>query len=268
MASDAFTDTELTLAIEAYGVPLVVSAPTPELLARVRNVLPPGWREDGEGPADGDHRFALTSADGISYRIENPYAVYSGSSDIDVALEVLDSALRAYVAVRAPDRIFLHAGVVEHQGRAIVIPGTSFSGKTSLVAELVMSGATYYSDEYAVLDADGRVHPYPKPLSMRNGGVSQSDRAVEDLGGTTGTAPVPVGLVVVTNYRPGSTWAPQLMSPGEATLSLLANTVPAQDRPAESMAAIRRALEGAVVLEGERGEAADVAPDLLARLDG
>jgi hypothetical protein len=31
------------------------------------------------------------------------------------------------------------------------------------VAELVRAGATYYSDEFAVLDSRGRVHPFPRP---------------------------------------------------------------------------------------------------------
>jgi hypothetical protein len=31
-----------------------------------------------------------------------------------------------------------------------------------------------YSDEFAVLDADGLVHPYPKPLSIRRRGPASS----------------------------------------------------------------------------------------------
>ena len=65
-----------------------------------------------------------------------------------------------HVANYAPDRVFVHAGVVAWRGRALVLPGTSFAGKTTLVAELVRAGAIYYSDEYAVLDEQGRVHPY------------------------------------------------------------------------------------------------------------
>jgi hypothetical protein len=34
------------------------------------------------------------------------------------------------------------------------------SGKTTLVKELVKAGATYYSDEYAVLGGDGRVSAF------------------------------------------------------------------------------------------------------------
>jgi hypothetical protein len=44
---------------------------------------------------------------------------------------------------------------------------------------------------------------------------------------------------------------------------LLANTVPARERPAEALRAVRAAASGAVVLEGERGEADATAEQLL-----
>jgi hypothetical protein len=47
---------------------------------------------------------------------------------------------------------------------------------------------------------------------------------------------------------------------------LLANTVPAQERPADVMPVISRAAEGAIVIESDRGEADEVAAALLADL--
>ena len=88
-------------------------------------------------------------------------------ADLALVLAMLDSELRGHVADHATDGFFIHAGVVAHRGRGIVIPGDSFSGKTTLVAELVRAGAGYYSDEFAVIDAEGLVHPYARPLSFR-----------------------------------------------------------------------------------------------------
>ena len=48
-----------------------------------------------------------------------------------------------------------------------MIPGSSFSGKTTLVRALVDAGAVYYSDEFAALDETGRVFRYAKWLSVR-----------------------------------------------------------------------------------------------------
>jgi serine kinase of HPr protein (carbohydrate metabolism regulator) len=192
----------------------------------------------------------------------------SGSSDVQIALEVLASQLRALISVRAPDHVFVHAGVVGYGGRAIVIPGSSFSGKTTLVAELVRAGAIYYSDEYAVLDEAGRVHPYAKPLSIRSGGVSQVDHSVEAIGGSAGTDALEIGLLVVSSYSPDAVWSPRQLSSGEAVLAVLEHTIPAQERPQQAMATITKAVQGAVALQGERGEASAIVPELLASVSG
>ena len=88
-------------------------------------------------------------------------------------LDAFESHVQLTVAEYAPRRIFVHAGVVGWKDRAILIPGLSHSGKTTLVDQLIRAGATYYSDEYAVLDARGRVHPYPRALGMRLPGSDQ-----------------------------------------------------------------------------------------------
>lgn len=252
----------LQIGFEAFGVRIAIAAPSREVMERVQRILPPTARLCD--PALEDQHFALTTVDGVYHDIAFDGGGATGSTDLGVVLDVLDSYVRGYIALHAPNGIFVHAGVVAHAGRAIVIPGPSFSGKTSLVAELVRAGATYYSDEYAVLDENGLVHPYPKPLSLRDGGLSQVDHPVERLGGRAGQHAAPVGLVVATIYRPGARWQPQRMSAGDAVLTLLANTVPAQERPAQSLAALRCAVTNAVLLESERGDAAEVVGELLA----
>src|SRR5258708_16040074 len=79
--------------------------------------------------------------------------------EFDDVLEAFESHVQLTVAEHAPRRIFVHAGVVGWKDRAILIPGLSQSGKTTLVDQLIRAGATYYSDEYAVLDERGRDHP-------------------------------------------------------------------------------------------------------------
>src|SRR5207249_290373 len=91
--------------------------------------------------------------------------------DYDELLQAFASDIERYIAEAARRKLFVHAGVVGWRGRAILIPNKTFTGKTTLVAEFVRAGATYYSDEFAVLDGQGRVHPFPRPLSLRaNGG--------------------------------------------------------------------------------------------------
>ena len=249
------------ITLEAFGVPLSLEVGSAELLSRVSSNLPPGSRPCESVPEE--HEFKLSTRDGVNYRVEHPGESLPGSSDLDVALEVLDAEVRAFIARQAPEHIFVHAGVVALDGRAIVMPGPTFSGKTTLVAEFVRAGALYYSDDLAVLDSEGLVHPYPKPLSIRARDFSQTNHDIASLGGSAGAGGIPVGVAVFSQYRPGASWDPHHLSRGDGVLALLANTVPARERPEQALRALTRAVDGAVVLEGERGEAVEVVEQLL-----
>ena len=100
----------------------------------------------------------------------------SGAS-LSRVLAVFVSRIRLTIAEFAVRRVFIHGGPVGWKGKAIVLPARSFEGKTTLVAELVKLGASYLSDEYAVVDETGFVHPFAKPLSIRasEGSLLQTD---------------------------------------------------------------------------------------------
>ena len=141
------------------------------------------------------------------------------------------------------------------------------SGKTTLVKALVEAGATYYSDEYAVLDERGRVHPYLKPMSVRENGHERPKEILpEALGGTSGVRPLPVGSVVATSYREGARWRPRRLLPGRAVMALLAHTVSARTKPERALTTLRQVVADSLVLRGVRGEATEVAEALLGRL--
>ena len=162
----------------------------------------------------------------------------------------------------------MHAGVVAWRGRALILPGASFAGKTTLVAELVRAGAMYYSDEYAVLDAEGRVHPYARELAMRrDGSEAQSPLSVAALGGVSGSVPLPVSHVAFAEYAKGAAWKPLPVSPGMAALEMLRHAVPVQRTPERVMATLARMLEGANAVRSQRGEADDTAKALLAMME-
>jgi hypothetical protein len=182
---------------------------------------------------------------------------------LEEALDLLELDLHLSVATRARQRLFVHAGVVGWKGQAILVPGYSFSGKSTLVAALVRAGARYYSDEYAVLDASGRVHAFPKPLILRSPDGRQYFRRVLRGDRGAGGPPLPVGLVVAVRYRPGGRWRPQRVSPGQGLLLVLSHTIPARSRPREAVRVLCRALGRAVVIQSTRGEADETARILL-----
>lgn len=142
---------------------------------------------------------------------------------------------------------------------AVLIPGRSLWGKTTLVAELVRAGATYYSDKFAGIGRQGSVYPYARPLQIReNGSRRQTQRPVEEFGGIPGSRPLPVGLVIVTRYRPGAQWSPRQLSPGIGLLKILDNTISARKSPAVALSTLKQVVSDAVIVRGVRGEASQV----------
>ncbi|MFN3652474.1 MAG: hypothetical protein ACK47B_23100 [Armatimonadota bacterium] len=260
----------------SYGVRIAIRSDDSEFLDRLVDLLPPGHERCSAARVDRLYsvtrsRWAPCSRAPQSVEGRTrAYRVYAGSRPLvrstnrDLALEVLGSDIQLTVADLARERLFVHAGVVAWRGRAILIPGRSFTGKTSLVAALLRAGAVYYSDEYAVFDGDGYVHPYPRPLSLRVATSEVRTRCpAESLGAGTGDAPLPVGLVVVTRYRPGARWSPRPLTAGRAALALLANTVSVRRQPEFALATLERAVSQARALRGPRPEAEEIVTTLL-----
>ncbi len=255
----------------SYGLRIGIRANDPEVIDRLPDLLPP-YTKPARGPRV-QHLYSLVvgrNSRGSKIRRFNllyaDAARVARSMELTEVLTALESDLQLYVADRARRRLFVHAGVVGWRGRAIVIPGRSFSGKSMLVAALVRAGATYYSDEYAVFDAQGRVHPYPRPLALRHEPEGRASKfQPEDVGGPPGVKPLPVGLVVVTSYRQGARWRPRRLSPGRAVMALLAHTVSARRQPKRSLATLREVVPQALVLKGVRGEAKEMVDSLLSR---
>lgn len=211
----------------------------------------------GAGPRAGVRRMHLVYADA---------RLVLRTADAEQALAALESDVRLYVAERARRRVFVHAGVVGWKGRALLVPGRSHSGKSRLVQALVRAGATYYSDEYAVLDGRGRVQPFPAALSIREDGAAPARRvAAAELGGHTGLPSLPVGLVVVSPYVRGARCRLRRASTGVGALALLTHCVPARRRPAEVIALLSKAVRDADIRIGARGDADDAARRILAR---
>lgn len=260
------------LTFRSFGVRFGVRSDDSRSLERLARHLPPGTlrapagaverlysvRLGGGNKGRGPRRFNLLYAN---------HSLLARTDDAEELFERFESDLQLAVAEGARRRVFVHAGVVGWRGRAILVPGRSFTGKTTLTAELVRAGATYYSDEFAVLDTEGRVHPYLKPLSVREDGTHRQRKvSVEELGGRSAKGPLPVGLVVVSEFRDTARgWRPRVLSPGEGSLALLSNTVPARRRPAEVLATLEMVVRGAAVLRGARGEAAEAARKILER---
>lgn len=253
----------------SYGVRVGVRSTDAGVLPHLLERLPPGWRVAATPLVT--ELFSLVvggTSRGGARRLNLAYhgsALLARDRRLGPVLEAFAAAIRICIAERAPRRVFVHAGVVGFGGEAILIPGASFSGKSTLVEALVRAGARYYSDEFAVLDRRGRVHPFRAPLALRDAaGRGARLVAAKELDAAGRWAPLPVGVVALSRYLPGARWRPRALSPGRGALALLGHTVPARRDPQRALATLSLVAAKARMLQGSRGEADETARLLLA----
>jgi hypothetical protein len=186
--------------------------------------------------------------------------------DVQMLVDSFERDVQLAVAQKARRKVFVHAGVVGWKGRAILIPGKSYAGKSTLVHELVRAGATYYSDEFAVLDERGHVHPFLRPIALRDENKRNQKVSFAELGGTIGKRPLPVGTILATKFKERAKWRPQPLTPGLGALELLANTVTARSGQPIVLEVLTRVAKNATILKSTRGEAVALASQLLQQL--
>jgi hypothetical protein len=263
----------LTLTCSMFGVRVDVRVDDVSLVDSIITCLPPACAHVSADRVDRTYEFLNTApgwsahqdraADARCWYLLADRSLVCHTDDPVALCERFQADLELFLAVRARTHVIVHAGVVGWRGRAIVIPGRSFSGKTTLVEALIREGAEYYSDEYAVIDPGGLVSPFPRPLAIRGPATSRRAFAAEELGAVTGQQPIPVGRIVVTEYQPGAAWQPRQLSSGDAVLALLSNSPAARYQPGFLLKTFGVAVRGAVALSGPRDDAKEFAKRLL-----
>jgi hypothetical protein len=256
----------------SFGVRVSVGANDVGLLEKVREVVRRAFGGAVEffevrNNSASVCNFGVDLDNGVFRLFEDGVEAAEGVSERNF-LKYLDSCLRLKVAEFSERRVFIHAGVVGWRGEAIMVPGLSMSGKSTLTAELVKLGCEYYSDEYAVLEKDGRVTPFPRHLSLRGlDGKGESETSAAELGGTVGTEAIPVGMVLFTRYESGAGWAPERLTPGAGIMELIPNTLTIRRDPAFSLKVLDLVAQRAIMVKSPRGEAREFAKFLLEIFD-
>ncbi len=113
-------------------------------------------------------RFVVSGSEGRMFSVRR----------IEEVLPHVEWALNWEVVRRMDDFLQLHAGVMERDGVGVVFPAAPGSGKTTLCAGLLSRGWRFLSDEFALIDGEGMIHPYPKALCIKEG----SFEVMEHLG--------------------------------------------------------------------------------------
>jgi len=252
----------------SHGVPLLIRVGSEELLAALSDLLPHDTKLI-DAAQEGAQTFSL-----LPPSVEHGYRCFQGEElaleheDAKPVMEQFSRDVMVYVANHAPDRVFVHAGVVGWRGGALVFPGASFAGKSTLIAALLCCGATYYSDEYAVLDSNGLVYPYARALQMRSPDSRQQHGVdCSHFGSVAGIEPLRVTHVIFATYTEASRWNPQPVSSGMAVLEMLRHAIPVQRTPARVMSALRNMMSSAKAWRSQRGEASEAARDILSAIN-
>jgi hypothetical protein len=257
------------IGVSAFGVHLGVRVSVAGVLPQVLALLPPGCKKSRKATVQ--RLYSLLVAKGSQRAgVRRMHILFANNeriardTELDQALAALETDLHRYVAEAAPDMTFLHAGVVGWRGRAILLPGRSLSGKTTLVREMLRLGATYYSDEFAVVDDSGKVHPFTRPLGIREDSTyAQTKYTAEKLGAMSGFKPLPLGAVVICKYKAGAHWKPKRLSHGQGALELIANSIAVRNRPQHTLRRIHKLVRSGVFVKGTRGEARESAEYIL-----
>ena len=163
-------------------------------------------------------------------------------TEMGTALRVIGEVNHVAVA-GAADHLVMHAGAVARDGRAVVLPGSSNRGKSTLTTALVRDGFGYLTDEAAAIDATGTCRPFAKAIALDPGSFSLFPD-LEPAGSGEGletqirrrewhvapdrvgpiAAAAPVGAIVCPHWRAGATTRVAQLSPTEALHSLLSDT--------------------------------------------
>jgi hypothetical protein len=255
------------LFIESYGIRVRITSNKPEAIKaarkKIKENLPDCFTEIEE--TETEHNFLLAwnrSEDDSLYK--NGKMIFARTRRKNL-LEYFGSDIRRTIAEFAVGRVFIHSGAVSWKGRAIIIPAKSFRGKTALTAALVKRGALYYSDEYAVLDDEGFLHPFPKTLSIRGeiDEYQQVEYPVEKLGGTAATEKTRVGMILISEYKPFAKWNPQILSPAKGIMEIIRHTVPIRTNPAYVLKVLDKIVNNAIIVKSRRADVSKSADSIL-----
>lgn len=181
-------------------------------------------------------------------------------------IDYLASQIEYAVAEWSEKYVFVHAGVVVVDQQALVFPGESHAGKSTLIAALVKEGATYFSDEYAVVDSSGMILPFARRIALRNSLFFPEGKTDLTTYSTTGNLHCSghiVRAIYFTRYAPNSHWVINHLDRTSALIELCKNTAGFTKRPDMSFAHLGCMLDGATAYAGTRGEAAEAVHEIL-----
>ncbi len=209
----------------------------------------------GNKPTVGEFRVDQNPNTGTLLLSLNEESIYAGPS-ISNVIALLSREVIAKCVESFSGGLALHAGAVSWKQDAIIFPGVSGVGKTSLTAWLVSHGFHYLTDEALTLDSDQMlVEGFNRPMNVKAGGleaiqsmVTKPFRAIctdlnegvilvspEMLGGTSMKNLARLQMIVFPNFIAGSAYSFTKLSAAQTAQELLATLINARNLAAKGL---------------------------------
>ena len=222
--------------IAALGTTIGLHVESPTTLAAITRItgcleasgVADAWIRLGE---DGG-RWTVTSSLGTCAR--------TGSRLAAVLRSI--SEINSVAVAGCDDQLVFHAAAVASANRAVLLPGPSNRGKSTLTTALVQADYGYLTDEAAAVDSDGVVHPFAKAIALDPGSFPLFPRLApqprdslesvmalrewhvdpRSIGSISTSAPV--AAIVCPRWQPGSSVCLSRVDTIEAVHTLLGDT--------------------------------------------
>lgn len=154
-----------TLMIAFNGRQVAISAAPPEVQSGLTAIFAQMLIPPAEKTAE--QQFAITGDEG-QYRLRRENGAEQSYTTLPRLLAALSHELMLSFIKLQPHLVWLHAGAVAHRGGAILIPGLTGQGKSTLVTQLYQQGWAYLADDLLALEPDtNRAIPFPRTPYVR-----------------------------------------------------------------------------------------------------
>ena len=212
-----------------------------------------------------------------AWSVSSPFTESRCSERLEDLVPLVDEQIVLGLQHARPDLLFLHAGVLEHRGRAVLLLAESGSGKSTTCLGLVRGGLGFFSDELAPFDSSGTVSCFPRALCLKSQPpVGYAEGVTEHRGRYYASLePAPfdcleVAALLFVQYDALNS-EPQLrsLSPAEATLRLAAqglNLLAHDDFALDSLSEIALSAPSLHLDSAELGATCELVLAELARL--
>lgn len=206
----------------------------------------------------------------------------SAEAPADVVIDEPDPALLSSAVTQAvverTGMLTVHAAVVHSPGGAVVFPGPSGLGKSTLALALVRAGFGLMSDEMAAFDrTSARLSSFPRPITVDADSpgaagltlrATTAEIAIDPRRlGPSGPRESAVSAIVLPDRRPGAVAKLDGASASEAVGALITHAFNHFRAKTSSLDVIARVVRGASVYRLTYGEAADAARLLAAEFE-